>query len=184
MMEDNQYPQQQPVQNQPMQQFPESLRDSASGAMILLTDPTDELFSFELFLRGMRKVGDNLIQSGKPLCNEEGISEILGLGSAVANKNYELGHHETLEINNILMVNAGNIVGLLMVKKDDFGIADDSSRTSICVYFFNLVYSILGRGKSGGERKFWKDSQVNIRHENVQDSEQKQKKGIMGLFKR
>jgi hypothetical protein len=156
-------------------------RDSLGSTMMLMTDSESELHQFELFLRGMEEdKNKELTPVGEPICNDYGVSKILGLGRSVANKNFEFSHHEIPEINNLLMYNGDNMVKLLMVRQRDFGIKDDAARSSILTYYMDLVYSALLRGKEGGERSFWKGTVLELRQQSINNAGKTEQSG--GIF--
>jgi len=160
-----------------------SPRDSLGSAMILMTDTDSEIRKLELFLRGLQEVENKkIIIVGKHLCNDEGVSEVVGMAQSIANKIYQFGHHEREEINNILEFANDAMVKLLMVRKREFDIFDDAARSSIHYSFMVTIYGCLIRGKEGGERSFWKGTVLELRQQSINNAGKPTEGG--GIFSR
>lgn len=154
-------------------------RDTFGSAIILLTDPQDELHNFELFLRNCRELQDGTVnQLGAQLVNDEGIARLLGLVQAVANKNYEMGQHERMSVTNLMTFANDTITRDLMANRVHYEIKSNAARDSIHFTSLATIYGCLNRGYEGGERRFWKGSVMELR----QNIEQPKKDGFLSSF--
>ena len=159
-----------------------SPRDSLGSAMILMTDTESEIRKLELYLRGLQEKEDKeIIIVGDPLCNDDGVSQIVGMAQTIANKIFQFGHHEREEINNVIEIANNTSVKLLMVRKREFEIFDDAGRSCIHFAFMMAIYGCLMRGKEGGERSFWKGTTLELRQQSV-NSTGKPNEGGGGIF--
>lgn len=132
-----------------------SPRETMSSAMLMMTDTEPELRNLEMFLRGMRETKNGLVQVGKPLLNNDGVTRVVGMAQALANKNIEFGHHDSFMVRNIMKFANYTIVKELMLNRGNFSMGGYGARDAIHYHFLSTVYSCVNRGEGGGERSFW-----------------------------
>ena len=151
-----------------------------SGSIVLLTNPENDLFKFELFLRGMvLDEQGNPKQVGDPLMNEKGISSLLGLLSTTVSQNTVMSNVDDKGIGILMELNADTVAQLLMMNRRRYEIKDFSIATTIMNAYVNKTYLTLRRPYEEGDRRFWKGSQQEITSTIKSDT---QRKGILGLI--
>lgn len=133
------------------------------GAIIMLTNPENDLYKLELTLRGSTENSDGEIQSvGDPLLNEEGIKRVIGQVQTIVNQITILSYLEDEEISHLLLFLADTLAKDLMLNKKRYDIKNPSARDIIFFSSISTSYVCMCRAKKGGERKFWKGSVQEI----------------------
>ena len=154
-----------------------SPHDQNSSSILYLTNTAQELMDLKMRLLGKEPddKGDYHVVS-KPLCKEEGASKIVGLVSGLANKHGILTHQEEDRISRLMLSFSKTIRYSLMLRRVEWNI-DYGDRDMILEMAADLAYVALQRGFKGGDRRFWKGTQQEVRqtvhHENA-------KKGLLG----
>ena len=146
------------------------------SAIITLTDPKDELHKLELTFRSARKdkLGE-MIQYGKPLMNDQGISSILGIVQSIVSREAILSNFDKPDIEMLMLFLNDTLCRDLMVNRIPYEIEDNASRTKIYFSAMSMAYITLKRGFEEGDKRFWKGSVQEI-HSKI---ESPQKPGMM-----
>ena len=150
---------QQPIRTSPymspMHQF--------AGSITTLTNPDNELYKMELTLRNLR-IGKNkeLIQSGKPLVNDEGVSNILGMAQGFLNRVTILSNLSKKEVEMSMMFLADTLIRDLMVNRSVYNIKSFDARDKIIFTVVSVCFVTLKRGYEEGDKRFWKGSMQEI----------------------
>ena len=152
---------------------------SYGSTVLQLTDPKEVLADFEYKLRRIVKRADGtLAHLGKPLLNDEGIADVIGMVSSLANQVGVLTDIKGKEHFALIDYHVDKLIISLMLKKKAYGIRHDSDRNLIMAEFIGYVYTTLARGRDGGERRFLKGSMQEIQT-NVTSGNQK---GVLSAF--
>lgn len=142
--------------NSPMQQY--------GGSILQLTNPENEIQKIVLRLRGKMIGSDGSeIKISEPLCNEQGIQELIALleGSAM-NQDIIMTDFEKKDIENMMELIGDSLIQLLGFNKLRYEIPNDTVRTKIFTIIMCSAKATLHRAAMGGERRFWKGSQQEI----------------------
>lgn len=151
-----------------------------SGSIVLLTNPENDLFKFELFLRSMvLDEQGNPKPAGLPLMNDIGISAVLGMLSTTVSQNTVMSNVDEKGIGILIKLNADTLAQLIMMNRKNYGIKDHSIANMIYNAYINKTYLTLRRPFEEGDRRFWKGSQQEITSTIKSDT---QRKGILGLI--
>ena len=143
-----------------------------------LTDPQKEIQMLKLSFEGkiIDENGEEK-QITEPLMNIRGIYSIIGQVRSVVNRVSNLTHLSTHEIGTITVDSfSDSVIQDLMVNWKYYGIDKDRrnvTRTVVLRSAERIVYATLKRSHEGGERKFWKGSQQDIRTTIVNDGSNK-----------
>jgi len=166
MEEQNQYPQQLTPFQSPL--------NNIGGAILTLTNPENDLYKLELTLRGMKLDQDgNPVQTGEPLMNDVGISDIVGLTQSVVSQMTVMNDFKESHINNMMMDFADTLIRDLMWKRKKWGVKEGNDRNRIVFVCRMSAWNIMMRANSGGDRRFWKGTQQDIRTTVVNESQGK-----------
>ena len=183
MDEYNNNPTQMPIQitpySSPMHNF--------QGAIVLLTNPNDDLYKLELALRGMTTdKNGNPTQTGEPLMNAEGIQSVLGQVQSLVSQATSMSNLKDPEISKLMVEQLGDaVIQDLMINSKKYGIKNHTARTRILTIVSNTAYITMKRALDEGERRFWKGSQqeVTMRTEGGRQSNSKgMLSGVGGLL--
>lgn len=165
-MEEQDYQQQQ-MYNQP-QGYMASPVNLYGGAIEKLTDPEDEMYKMELTLRGYKlSHSGQAIPMGEPLISDEGISSMIGIIQGLVQRSGIIGFVEKNDRNVLLMEMSDTIIKDLMVNRLKYKITNPSARDRILNIATSNAFVTLNRSLDGGDRRFWKGSQQDIRTEVV-----------------
>lgn len=156
----------------PMQQY---------GSSILhLTDPQKELLQMELTFRSQYiNEDDKIIQIGKPLMNDEGISSVRGQVQAIVSRVTFFSNFEEKNIPMLIDFLGDTLSKDLMMNRKKYEILNAAARDRIYYIALITAYVTLKRALNNGERSFWKGSQQDIR-QIIETSPSK--KGLFGMF--
>ena len=134
------------------------------GAIVLLTNPNDDLYKLELALRGMTSdKNGNPVQTGEPLMNQEGIQCVLGQVQSIVSQNTNMSNLKDGDIAKLMVEQLGDaVIQDLMINSRKYGIKNHTARTRIITMISNSAFITMSRALDEGERRFWKGSQQEI----------------------
>lgn len=156
------------------------LQDYA-GSILEMTDNEDLFYRLECNLRGEtthKRGGRN--PSGQPLMNDKGVKDVVMVMRSFGDRASVMSFFSKNEIK-ILMEMLNDILArTLMLNGINYGFTNPAGR-DLVVFMCNACgFAIINRGLEGGERKFWKGSQLEY---SVKSNSEK--KGLFsGLFKK
>lgn len=160
------------VPQNPMQQYP--------AAIVLLTNPENELYKLELTLRNMRIDSKGNPQPiGTPKLNDKGIISVLGQVQSFVNQDMVMSNMDDKTIPILMEVFSDALIKDLMTNRKYYEITDLATRDVIMSCAWGHVFSCLRRAYNEGDRRFWKGSQTDVRHTVINESA---KKGMMATL--
>ena len=140
------------------------------SSIILLTNPSDDLFELELKLKGL---GENskgeVIRISDRLVNDQGISEILSCARGAISQVTTLSNLEQKDIDIIRDYLGDELSRLLMINRIRYNMKyPESTRDMIYDTIIIKCVICMKRALSEGERRFWKGStqEILMRNEN------------------
>jgi len=134
------------------------------SAIILLTNPENELFKMELTFRSMKTDKDgNAIPTGEPLMNEFGVSSVIGTIQALVNQISIMSNLKSGEISNLTNYIGDTLARDLMMNKTAYGIKSATARDKIYFTALSTSFITLKRAFEEGDKRFWKGSVQEIR---------------------
>jgi hypothetical protein len=140
------------------------------SSIIMLTNPSDDLFELELKLKGL---GENekgvLVIIGERLVNDKGINEILSAARGLISQVTTLSNLEQKDIDIHRDYLGDTMARLLMVNRIRYQMVyPESTRDMIYDYVIQKSVICMKRALMEGERRFWKGSQqeITMRNEN------------------
>ena len=145
--------------------------NNIGAAILTLTNPENDLYKLELTLRGMKlDLDGNTIKVGEQLVNDAGISDIVGLTQSVVSQMTVMNHFKDRDINCMMLDFADTLVRDLMWKRKEWGIKNGNDRNRIVFVCRMSAWNIMMRANEGGDRRFWKGTQQDIRTTVVNES--------------
>ena len=149
-----------PIQMTPYQ----SPMNNFQGAIVMLTNPENDLYRMELALRGMTLDKDgNPKQTGQPLMNSEGINSVVGIVQSIVTQSTNMSNLEDPEIAKLMVFQLGDaVIQDLMINSKKYGINNKTARDRILTIVSDTAYITMKRALKEGERRFWKGSQQEI----------------------
>ena len=177
------------MEAQPQQQEPAQIRTSPyqspmynfGSSILLLTDPSDNLYKLELTLRGLKEdENGNLItvQGVKPMMNERGINSIMGIvARCLIARNTVMSNLKESEVKAITLLIAEALSKDLMINRINYDIETTDNKSLIYFTIIANLYLTLKRPQDEGEKRFLRGSVQEIK--TTVDTSQ-QKKGIFG----
>ena len=150
------------------------------GSILYLTNPDQMIKKMELSFRGVHETKKGVYeQVGDPLMNEKGISSITGEVQAIVNQASVMSEFERKDIPMLMDFLSDTVCKDLMLNRVLYGITNPAARDKIFFEATTTCFVILKRGFEGGERRFWKGTQLDT----TTTINQPQKKGLFsGLF--
>lgn len=138
-----------------------------AGSIEKLTNPLREIRKMELTFKGLRETEEGKLEKiGEPLMNDVGILTISGMVQSIVSQLTVLSDVNDREISALMLDSSDAIIRTLMINKQKFGISDDpTARDRVLNISTNMLFIALKRAQGGGDRRFWKGSQQDIRHE-------------------
>lgn len=134
-----------------------------SGAILVMTDPNDELYQLELQLRGLAlNSSGQLIKMGDPLLNDKGILSVISQMKSIVHQITIMSNLDKKEYPNLLKFWGGSLINDLMINRSVYGVDNPSSRTKIYIMCMSMAYVTAKRAFEAGDKKFWKGSQQEI----------------------
>ena len=169
--------QQQQIQQEPIRTSAyQSPMYNYGSSIILMTDPSNDLYKMELSLRGMVLDSQGKPRRvGKPLMNDDGINSILSQTQAIVNQITIMGNLSPRDIPILIEFMGDTIIKDLMVNKLKYEITSLEARDKIHYIALATAFVCMKRAFEEGDRKFWKGSQQEI---TTRVEGQKQNQGI------
>ena len=145
----------------------------------LLTDPSSTIAKLELTFRNVAETQKGeVIELGKPLMNDYGISVVLGIVNSIVNQVSILSNIDHKEKVGLYMHFCDRLAVVLMMNTSTFDIQSFSARDLIYTESCFLVYMTLNRPQNNEEKKFW--SKIVQEVKSTIESNQKNKGGGIG----
>lgn len=145
-----------------------------------MTNPQFEIRELEMTLKnGYEDEEGKFVPFGKPLMNEAGIKAVIGLTKSIVNRNTHMSSFEKPQIYELIMFNGDALIKLLMMNRKTFEIENSNMRNIIHAAAINTWFESFNRALDGGERRFWRGSQSDIRTTVVNEAK---KQGILARF--
>ena len=155
-----------------------------AGSIIEMTSSEELLFRLECNLSGVNVLSDGkTAKMGEALMNNKGVKDIMMVVKSVCDKAGVMSHYDTNEVKALMEYLNDCLARVLMLNKVNYGFTNPSGRDLVVFMCNNTSFAVIKRGFEGGERRFWKGSQIdyNIKGGNVGG----EKRGIFGgIFKR
>jgi hypothetical protein len=131
------------------------------SSIIRLTNPERVLERVELDLRRQRKneFGEAVLM-GEPLCNEVGVSAMLGHAHSLVNQVTVLSNFSKRDVMIMMQHFSDAVIIDLMCNRLKYGVLEPSnvSRTTILAILTNACYPVVKRAFEGDDKRFWKGS--------------------------
>lgn len=127
----------------------------------ILTDPTDSLYDFELFLRRLKKNEDGTLSMvggrrlWKPMMNDVGINTVLLCMQGVVNQMTALSNLDEQEIYTILRDFTYNMVESLAFNRSKYNL-EVTDRPVVVGSARRFLYIFMKRPFQEGDKKFFK----------------------------
>jgi len=153
------------------------------GSIITMTNTEEELNKLELTLKSKQIKGSKLEQNGEPLLNDFGVSRVMGIVRSIVKRDTIMNDFKDKDIPVLIDFLADTLARDLMINRKPYDIGkskignkeyyDPSARDVIFFTALTTAYICLLRGREGGDRRFWKGSQQDIRHVQVMEGQSK-----------
>ena len=163
-------------QMQPMPSGYAQAAPSHSSYILQLTDHSERLDEFYLKLRGLVRDADGNVIKGKGLrarVNDDGASVLMGQLGSLMNDLTDLSSLDEFEIQNRLWANMTDILTLLTLHAQEWGVKGDGDRSAIATMFFNYSQSVLNRAHTDrlNDKRFFSriTQELNTRNEGPQE---------------
>jgi hypothetical protein len=150
-----------------------------AGSIIEMTDSEDLFGRLENNLRGrVTTSGGQMVTSGSPLMNDKGVKDIVMIMRSFGDRASVMSFFDGSEIKVLMEMLNDILARTLMLNYYNYGFDNPSGR-DLVVFMCNACgFAVIKRGFEGGERKFWKGSQLEY---SVKSNAEK--KGVFsGLF--
>lgn len=135
-----------------------------------MTNPEMDLYGLECNLKGIAEDKDgNIIKTGEPLMNSDGIQYVLALVQSVCNRITFFGKYDDKRLNRMMLHFWETLTGKLMTSRSSFGIKNSQDRDLIVTLATNYAQASIIRALENGERGFWKGSQqdINVKNQTI-----------------
>jgi hypothetical protein len=154
-----------------------------AGSIIEITDTEALFLRLESSLRGVVINGrGEKVTQGEPLLNDDGVKDIVMIMRSIGDRASVMSHFDTNEIKALMEYLNDTLAKVLMMNKVNYDITNPSARDLIVFMCNGTAFAIIKRGFEGGERRFWKGSQIDY---NVKSTDGGRKGGwLSGIFKR
>ena len=137
---------------------------SNTGSIVEMTDTEDLLFRLQVNLSGkVVERGGEVRDVGNPLMNSEGIKDIMMVMRGFSDRASVMSNYDKNDIRVLMEMLSDVLSKNLLVNRVNYGFVNSSGRDlvfSTCIFY---GYAIIKRGFEGGERRFWKGSQIDYR---------------------
>lgn len=155
--------------------------DIYGSQISVLTDPSDPVHEFELFMRCLKEdENGNFIKIGgknwKPMMNDTGINSVVMSIHSILNKNTPLSNLDDWEISVLIRQLAYNLVDDMAFNREKFDL-NETNRRIIFGAALRFAYIYLKRPYHEGERRFF----GKITHEVKQTTDFNKNKGGFSL---
>lgn len=143
--------------------------------IIYMTNPSQELYRFELSLRGkMENSEGEVVNVGEPLMNEKGINTVLGLLRSVVNQVNIMGNLSKQQVPGMMEFFSDAVIKNLMMNRDRYEMTE-MARDQVWVSATNLAFFTMQRALDEGDRRFW--SKITQEIKSTVDSTSRNKSG-------
>ncbi|SRR6056297_1347166 len=141
--------------------FKAPMHTYGSHAIMMLTNPSDDLFMLECELRGLKPDSNNNPQPvAEPLINKDGAHKVIGLLRARAHKIQIMGHISEQSKSKEIVSMGEVLIQELMINKNEFDVKSDVDRSYVVQLATSYYESILDSSLNGGNRDFWGKQRV------------------------
>jgi len=148
------------------------------SSIIHLTNPENELYKMELTFRSQIEDREgNIRNTGEPLMNDLGISNVMGSIQCRVNQVTIMGNLDKPEIAIHMELLADELARDLMINRDRYGIRSFAVRDKIFNIAIASAHIAMKRSFQEGDRRFWKGSVQEI-HNRIDNPNSK--KGLLG----
>lgn len=148
------------------QQIPMNLTSpmhNMGSNIVFLTNPENELRKLELTLRNATEdANGEVIYSGEPLLNEEGIRSVIGVIQSIVSQVTIMSSLQDWEVESIGDFLADTLARDLMLNRIQYEINNPSSRDKIYFSALSTARITMNRGRNESDKKFWRGSQQEI----------------------
>lgn len=169
-------------QAQRMSQPYASPMSQMQGNMVVMTNPDDEIYKFELALKGKMLNRENREVAISPaLMNDVGVGSVVGQVQAAVNRVAVMSNFDSSDIPRVIELLADGLVQDLMMNRVHYQIIDGSARNKIFNMSLILVFITCKRALDEGDRRFWKGTQQEITTRIEGMPSGKKKGGLMGM---
>lgn len=152
------------------------------GSIILLTNPSNEMYKMELALRSMILDGEgNPIKTGDALLNDEGICSVIGTVQSLVNQVAIMSNLEKGEVQMLMMSLADTLCIDLMANRSKYFIRNIAARDKIHFIAMSTAFVTLKRAFNEGDKRFWKGTTQEFHHRVEQ--EQQKRRDLIGFLK-
>ncbi len=159
-------------------------QDRYGSSIITLTNPKDDLYKFELFLRSMQKRPDGtLAVVGKPLLNDKGINSVMACVESLVHHMNTLSNFDERTIQYFIVGLADTIIKDLMMNRLTYDV-DRKNRDIIVDNAVRFAHGFVMRAYKEGDRKFWKGSVQEVKHTQEITGQQKSGFNPFNMFKK
>lgn len=139
-------------------------QDRYGSAITTLTNPDNDLYKFELFLRSLREdAKGELIEIGDPLLNERGINSVMATVQSVVHQMGSMTNYDEKDLDFYFDTLKGDLIHDLMVNRLAYKV-DRKNRFLIVGNAMRFGWGFLKKSYHEGERKFWKGSVTEVKH--------------------
>lgn len=149
----------------PMQQY--------GGSIVLLTDPSDILEEMEMSFRGMQERRGEWVQVGRPLMNDDGISDMMSVVRSIVNRDTIMSLIDKKNLDSTLLDLGDTITEVLMLNRYRYGIQNDAARRMIVTIIMNKSEMCMRRALDKNEKNFWGRVQHDITHTSQVQNQQR-----------
>ena len=137
------------------------------SAIILLTNPENELHRMELTFRGMKLDDEGTAkQIGIALMNDNGVSSVIGTIQSLVNQISIMSNLDKKNISNLIDYIGDTLAKDLMINRISYGIVSVTARDKIYQTALSTSFITLKRAFEEGDKRFWKGSVQEIRTSN------------------
>lgn len=139
-------------------------QDRYGSAITTLTDPSNDLFKFELFLRSAKQDYDgNIVQIGESLLNERGINSVMATIESVVHQMGSMTNYDEKDLDFYFDTLKGDLIHDLMVNRIEYNV-NRKHRFLIVGNAMRFGWGFVKKSFQEGERKFWKGSVTEVKH--------------------
>lgn len=140
------------------------------SSILQLTDPEDDLYKFELFLRSLKSLPNGeTVSVGKPLLNNKGINSVMAAIESVVHHMNALSNFTADDILYLHETLKDNLILDLMVNSLDYDV-ERQNRDLIVGNALRFAYTFMKRAFEEGDRRFWKGTTQEVLHKTEQSN--------------
>jgi len=139
-------------------------QDRYGSAITTLTDPSEDIDKYKMLLRSLTYDSDgNLVRTGNPLMNEEGINAMMLLVNSVVNRTSSMTNYNSRFLETLYDEVKADIITNLMTKRLQYNV-DRKDRFLIAGSTLRIIIGFALKSLEEGERRFWKGSVTEVKH--------------------